>query len=77
MEPASDLPAWTYAAAAILGYLLGSIPFGMLLTKAAGLGDIRQIGSGNIGATNVCAPATSRWHWPPCCWMAARGRSPR
>ncbi len=37
----------------ILSYLLGSIPFGMVLTKAAGLGDIRGIGSGNIGATNV------------------------
>ncbi|MCB2085455.1 MAG: glycerol-3-phosphate 1-O-acyltransferase PlsY [Sphingomonadaceae bacterium] len=39
--------------AALLGYGFGSIPFGLLLTKAAGLGDVRDIGSGNIGATNV------------------------
>ncbi len=38
---------------AVLGYLLGSIPFGVLVTRAMGLGDLRQIGSGNIGATNV------------------------
>lgn len=43
----------TLLVVAVLAYLLGSIPFGVLVTKAMGLGDLRQIGSGNIGATNV------------------------
>jgi glycerol-3-phosphate acyltransferase PlsY len=51
--PGAENGAILLVAVAVLGYLLGAIPFGVVITRLMGLGDLRQIGSGNIGATNV------------------------
>lgn len=51
--PSFDTAPALLALVAVLAYLLGAIPFGVLITRALGLGDLRRIGSGNIGATNV------------------------
>ncbi len=53
VEMLSYTPLWILLIAFLIGYGLGSIPFGLLLTKAAGTPNLREIGSGNIGATNV------------------------
>ncbi len=51
--PPLDTPLWLIGLAGLFGYLVGSIPAGVLVARAFGLGDLRKIGSGNIGATNV------------------------
>ena len=51
--PALENPSWLIGLAGLLGYVLGSVPFGVLMARLFGLGDLRKVGSGNIGATNV------------------------
>ena len=58
---------------AVLAYLLGSIPFGLVITRAMGLGDLRQIGSGNIGATNVLRTGNKKAALATLLFDAAKG----
>lgn len=58
---------------AVLAYLLGSVPFGIVITRAMGLGDLRQIGSGNIGATNVLRTGNKRAALATLVFDAAKG----
>lgn len=58
---------------AVLAYLLGSVPFGIVITRAMGLGDLRQVGSGNIGATNVLRTGNTRAAFATLILDAAKG----
>ena len=58
---------------AVLAYLLGSVPFGIVITRAMGLGDLRQVGSGNIGATNVLRTGNKRAAFATLILDAAKG----
>ena len=58
--PALTTAPLMLAVVAVLAYLLGSIPFGIVITRIMGLGDLRSIGSGNIGATNVLRTGNKR-----------------
>ncbi len=68
-----ELITESYPLVAIIAYLIGSIPFGLILTKMAGRGDIRAIGSGNIGATNVLRTGSKKLAALTLCLDAGKG----
>lgn len=67
---------WPLYAAFLAGYLVGSIPFGILFTRAAGIGDIRDLGSGNIGATNVLRTGSRKLAALTLCFDILKGAIP-